>query len=104
MKSMFRSFAAATVLTIAASAMPLLAAVPAQDRDHQQMDRNHEEHPEYQTNRYYRLGNSEGYKDYGRHVQRKQHNHSYKTDDDRKAHDYGYQQGWQGQRYDSHRH
>ena len=109
MKSMLRSFAAATILTLAASAMPLLAAVPAQDRDHQQMDRDHQQmdrndHPEYNNNRYYRLGNSEGYKDHARNVQRKQHNHAYKTDDDRKAHDYGYQQGWQGQRYNANRH
>jgi hypothetical protein len=45
------------------------------------------------------LGNSEGYEDYKRKTQRKEHNHKYRNDDDRKAHDYGYQQGWQGQRY-----
>jgi hypothetical protein len=90
-----------TTLAIGASALsttPALAVPTAQDQDHHdQKDRN--QHPEYVNNKYYQLGNKEGYEDHQKNQQRKDHNHSYKTDEDKKAHDYGYQQGWQGKDY-----
>jgi hypothetical protein len=94
-----------TTLAIGASALivtPALAAPTAQDQDHHdqsqnQKDRN--EHPEYGNNKYYQMGNKEGYEDHQKNLQRKDHNHPYKTDEDKKAHNYGYQQGWQGKDY-----
>jgi hypothetical protein len=104
MKTGLRTLAIATGLAIATTALPALAAFPAapmQDRDHQYTNTDRRDHPEYNNNRYYRLGNKEGYTDYNRKVQRKEHTHNYKNDNDRQAHDYGYQQGWSGTRYDS---
>lgn len=91
------AIAAAFTLTLAVAPTALHAspvATFAQDRDQQ----HREDHPEYRRNRYYRTGNREGYQDYQRKNQRPEHTHRYRNDDDRKAHDYGYQQGWQGQR------
>ena len=91
------AFAAALTLTLAAAPTALHAspvAAFAQDRDHE----HHDDHPEYRNNRYYRTGNREGYQDYQRKTQRPEHSHRYRNDEDRKAHDYGYQQGHQGQR------
>ena len=51
-------------------------------------------HPE----RYYALGNREGYQDRGKKQKRATHDHQYRNADNRKAHDYGYEQGWEGQR------
>jgi hypothetical protein len=101
MKNAFRIVTAAAAFAIAATTIPAVAAslAPQDRRDNVQTDRN--EHPEYTSNRYYRLGNKEGYDDHRRNVQRKQHNHKFSSDDDRKAHDYGYQQGWSGTRYNS---
>jgi hypothetical protein len=75
-----------------------------QDRlDHHEYTQQ-QTHPEYSNNRYYQVGNREGYVDYQHKTQRKEHNHKYRNDDDRRAHDYGYQQGWQGQSYSDHNH
>jgi len=100
MTKMMRSIAIAAAFTFTAAAAPtMLHASPTaafgQDRDRVQ----HEEHSEYKTNSYYRVGNREGYQDYTRKTQRPEHTHKYRSDDDRKAHDYGYQQGLQGRRY-----
>lgn len=65
-----------------------------------QQDR--QEHPEYHNNKFYRLGNSEGYQDYEHKTQRPAHTHKYKSDKDRKAHDYGYQEGYSGHSYNEH--
>jgi hypothetical protein len=96
-------FTALAIGTSALSVTPALAITTAQDQDHRdQKDRN--EQPEYANNKYYQMGNKEGYEDHKKNLQRKDHNHPYKTDMDKQAHDYGYQQGWQGQSYrDSHR-
>ena len=56
-------------------------------------------HPDYSNNEYYRTGNDEGYQDYRGHKQRGKHEHQYHNDDDRRAHDYGYQEGWSGRSY-----
>ena len=56
-------------------------------------------HPDYSNNEYYRTGNDEGYQDFRAHKQREKHEHQYRNDDDRRAHDYGYQEGWSGRRY-----
>ena len=72
------------------SAWPLF--LPLQDRAQSQ------DHPEYAKNRYYKVGNQEGYQDYKSKKQRPEHKHAYRNDTDRQAHDYGYQQGLQGQR------
>jgi len=56
-------------------------------------------HPDYSNNEYYRTGNDEGYQDYKAHKQRGKHEHQYRDDDDRRAHDYGYQEGWSGRTY-----
>ena len=99
MTRMMRSIAIAAAFTFSIAAAPtLLHASPtagfAQDRDRVQ----HEEHPEYRHNSYYRVGNREGYLDYRHKTQRPDHTHRYRSDDDRKAHDYGYQPGLQGRR------
>jgi len=91
-------FTALAVGTSALSVTPALATLTTQDQDHH--DRN--EHPEYANNKYYQMGNKEGYEDHKKNLQRKDHNHPYKTDMDKQAHDYGYQQGWQGQSYNHH--
>ena len=94
-------FTALAIGTSALSVTPALAIPTAQDQDHRdQKDRN--EHPEYANNKYYQMGNKEGYEDHKKNLQRKEHNHPYKTDMDKQAHDYGYQQGWQGQSYNHH--
>jgi hypothetical protein len=76
----------------------------AQDQDRlDHHDYTQQQAHEYSSNRYYQVGNREGYVDYQHKTQRKEHNHKYRNDEDRKAHDYGYQQGWQGQSYSSDR-
>ena len=110
MKNSLRMMALGSALSITAITPPSMmgmsfAGVQDQDRpDHQDRQDHHnytqqESHSDYSNNRYYQLGNHEGYADYQHKTQRKEHNHKYRNDDDRKAHDYGYQQGWQGQRY-----
>ena len=103
MKNRLRMIALGTTLSVAAMAAPSMMAMTfgaAQDQDHH--DTNQEQsHPDYSNNRYYKLGNSEGYSDYQHKTQRKEHDHKYANDEDRKAHDYGYQQGLQGQRYNN---
>jgi hypothetical protein len=81
----------ATVLSVPSA----LATTMAQDQDH----RDQVQHPDYSHNKYYQLGNKEGLQDHKKNVQRTTHDHTYKTDMDKKAHDEGYQQGWQGQDY-----
>jgi hypothetical protein len=92
-----------TVLAIGTSALsvtPALATPTPQDQDHHdQYQKDRTEHPEYVNNKYYQVGNKEGYEDHKKNLQRKEHSHPYKTDEDRRAHDYGYQQGWQGKEY-----
>lgn len=105
MKNALRLMTAAAALSIAASALPAMAAPAAQEQEHRDSDRRdsdrrdtQQQHPDYSNNSYYRLGNREGYQDYNKKEQRKEHKHKFRSDDDRAAHDYGYQQGWQGQR------
>ena len=96
-KKQLRVFAATAAFSLIFTALPSIAAGPApQDREHR--DANSTDHPDYSNNSYYALGNREGYQDYQRKQQRKSHHHHYRNDDDRAAHDYGYQQWWQGQR------
>jgi len=98
MHKQLQNLAMFTALAIGAAALsvtPALATSMAQDQEH----RDQSQHPEYSNNKYYQLGNKEGLQDHQRNTQRANHNHSYKTDNDKKAHDYGYQQGWQGQSY-----
>jgi hypothetical protein len=71
----------------------------AQDQEHRDQKDDRVQHPEYLNNSYYRLGNKEGLEDHKRNVQRTTHDHHYKTDTDKEAHDYGYQEGWKGQSY-----
>jgi hypothetical protein len=97
MKIVLRTIAFGAALTVAGTAVPSIAAMTFagmqdQDRDHAQA----QQHPEYLNNSFYKLGNSEGYQDYKGGKQRKEHNHKYRNDEDRQAHDYGYQQGLQG--------
>ena len=117
MKTALRMIALGSALSVAAVATPSMMGITmggAQDQDHQDHQDHHEyaqgqsaqgqSHPDYSNNRYYKLGNSEGYHDYQHKTQHTVHNHKYRSDDDRKAHDYGYQQGLQGQRYSDHDH
>jgi hypothetical protein len=100
MKNLLRTIALGAAFTLAATAVPAMHAAMlsgAQDHDHDH-DSQMQQHPDYSNNRYYSLGNREGYTDYRHKTERKEHNHKYRSDDDRKAHDYGYQQGLQGQR------
>jgi hypothetical protein len=97
MKNVLRTIAFGAALTVAATAVPSFAAIssPAiQDQGHSQ----EQQHPDYSKNRFYKVGNSEGYQDYKSKTQRTEHNHTYRNDTDRQAHDYGYQQGLKGQR------
>lgn len=84
--------------TFAMAIAPRAYAAPLQEH-HDEMRTDHDAHPEYYNNRYYRLGNREGWEDHRRNVQRKEHNHHFKTDEDRQAHDYGYHEGWSGTRW-----
>jgi|GEM_PF-6983965 len=115
MHNQLRHFALITAFAIGAAVCiaPASATPFAQDhdRDHrdQRNDQDHRDqrnndHPDYSNNSYYRLGNREGLQDHRRNTQRTAHNHHYRSDDDRNAHDYGYQQGWQGQNYHNDRH
>jgi len=99
MKTGLRTIAVATALAFAATTLPAFAALPSPQEHH---DADHNDHPEYRTNKYYRTGNREGYEDHNRKVQRTEHKHKYRNDTDRQAHDYGYQQGWNGTPYNSH--
>jgi hypothetical protein len=96
MKFSFATIAATGFLATALFALPRSTA-GAQDQ-RQYNNNTQTQHPDYSKNKYYALGNREGYEDYGKKQQRANHNHQYHNDNDRKAHDYGYQQGWQGQR------
>jgi hypothetical protein len=98
MHTHLRRLAMITALTFGATGLmitPAQAMPTAQDQDHQKET----QHPEYYNSSYYRLGNKEGLEDHKHNVQRTTHNHNYKTDEDKAAHDYGYQQGWKGQNY-----
>jgi hypothetical protein len=125
MNNAIRIFAATAALALAGSALPAHAAPAAQNGEHRDADRQNNANysnsqrddsnrqrddsnsqrdysnsqRDYSNNSYYQLGNREGYQDYGRKQQRKQHRHKYRDDDDRAAHDSGYQQGWSGQQY-----
>ena len=101
MKTTFARIALGATLAFAVAATPL-ASYASAPRLQEHHDGDHDDHPEYRTNRYYQLGNREGYQDYNRHKQRPEHTHKYRNDTDRQAHDYGYQQGWSGTRYDHH--
>jgi hypothetical protein len=106
MKIAFTSIAATAALAMALTALPTsVAGAQEQRRDDNVQQRQYDndqqrqvQHPDYSRNRYYALGNREGYQDYGRQTQRATHHHSYRNDDDRVAHDYGYQQGYRGTR------
>jgi hypothetical protein len=101
MKIAFSSIAATAALTMALTALPAsVAGAQEQRRDDniQQRQTTQVQHPDYSKNKYYALGNREGYQDYGRKTERTTHNHTYRNDDDRAAHDYGYQQGLHGTR------
>lgn len=101
MKFAFATIAATGFLATALFALPSSAAGAQDQRQYdndQRQSNTQTHHPDYSKNKYYTLGNREGYQDYGKKHERANHNHQYRNDDDRKAHDYGYQQGYQGQR------
>lgn len=102
MKNAIHRIAFGAALAIGIAALPCASYASAPHLQEHHDEATHEDHPEYRTNRYYRVGNREGYQDYQRKEQRKEHNHKYRNDDDRHAHDYGYQQGWNGTRYNEH--
>jgi hypothetical protein len=98
MHTQLRRLALITAFTIGATGLMVTSALAlptAQDQEH----RDQVQHPEYANNSFYRLGNKEGLEDHKRNVQRTTHDHHYKTDTDKAAHDYGYQEGWKGQSY-----
>lgn len=97
-----KAFALGTALLLLPCApLRALAHVPlAQEQDrHDQNQNDARNHTDYSHSSYYQLGNREGYEDYQKKSQRKGHKHQYHTDDDRRAHDAGYQNGWQGHQY-----
>jgi hypothetical protein len=101
MHTQFRRMAVIAALTIGASAV---ATIPAMGQEQEHRDattqrQNSDNRPDYSNNRYYRLGNQEGLQDHGRNKQRTSHKHKYGNDDDRRAHDYGYHEGWEGRNY-----
>jgi hypothetical protein len=112
MRTHLRQLAVAAALTIGASAVAAVPAMAQQDENRKytgQRDGSSQAQrtdpdtyatrPDYSNSDYYRSGNDEGYQDYQSKKQREKHDHQYKTDDDRKAHDYGYQEGWSGRSY-----
>jgi hypothetical protein len=98
MKVSLRTIAATAAISIAMTTLPAFAAASPAAQDQEHHEAAQAQHPDYSKNSYYKTGNREGYQDYQKKQQRKTHNHKYRTDEDRAAHDYGYQQGWQGQR------
>jgi hypothetical protein len=110
MQTHLRQLAVAAALTFGASAVAAMPAMAQQDENHQYQRRSGTEaqrtdpdtyanHPDYSNSEYYRTGNDEGYQDYHAKKQREKHEHQYRNDDDRKAHDYGYHEGWSGRSY-----
>lgn len=106
MNNALQIFAVGAALSLAASALPAHAAPAAQEQEHRDSDRRTSSdqmnnHADYSNNSYYQLGNREGYEDYNKKQQRKAHKHKFRNDEDRAAHDAGYQQGWSGQSYNN---
>ena len=101
MKHGLHVFAVGTALAIGVAALPAFAHGQERTTTTTTTTRYHDEHPEWHNNDYYRLGNREGYEDYEHKKRREEHEHKYRNDEDRRAHDYGYQQGWSGHRYDN---
>ena len=95
MKSVMRMATFGAMLTVAVSTVPTMAIAfgGAQDQDHNR-DQT-QQHSDYSNNSYYKQGNSEGYQEF-KHKTHKEYKHKYSNDADRRAHDYGYQQGLQG--------
>ena len=102
MKFAFASITATGVLATALIALsPIASGAQEQGRyndDQHRQSNTRNQNPDYSKNKYYSLGNREGYQDYEKKQKRANHDHRYHNDDDRKAHDYGYQQGWRGER------
>jgi hypothetical protein len=99
MKRAITALAASAALGLALVAVPIAAMAQDDHRnDNNRVQAQQTQHPDYSRNKYYTLGNREGYQDYQRKTQRTTHNHRYGNDNDRAAHDYGYQRGYQGQR------
>ena len=96
MKLVWKRVALGSALALTlATAFPVTALpAAAQDQDHH--DQGDHDRQNYANNSYYQTGNREGYEDYQKKARRKEHHHKYRTDDDRRAHDQGYEQGWQG--------
>ena len=105
MKNVLTMVACGAVFAVAASTVPSLALTSGfagvQDQNHDQMQHQDQEHRDYSNNKYYNQGNKEGHNDY-KHKTRKTHKHKFANDEDRRAYESGYQQGWQGQRGDHH--
>jgi hypothetical protein len=98
MHTQLRRLAAIAALTIGATACSIPAVAQYQER-HDSTAQTQENHPDYSKNKFYVMGNKEGYQDHQRNKQRPSHTHRYKSDNDRQAHDYGYQEGYQGRSY-----
>jgi hypothetical protein len=109
MQTHLRQLAVAAALTLGASAVAAMPAMAQQDENHEykgtssaQAQRTNPDtyanRPDYSNNEYYRTGNDEGYKDYKAH-KRGKYDHQYRSDDDRKAYEYGYKEGWSGRSY-----
>jgi hypothetical protein len=100
MNKAFTALAASAALGLALVTVPVATAMAQDDHrnDNNRVQVQQTQHPDYSRNKYYSLGNREGYQDYQKKTQRTTHNHKYGSDNDRAAHDYGYQQGYQGQR------
>ncbi|HEX3570481.1 MAG TPA: hypothetical protein VHU44_06640 [Acidobacteriaceae bacterium] len=109
MQTRLRQLAVAAALTFGASAVAAMPAMAQQDENHEykgtgsaQTQRTNPDtyasHPDYSNNEYYRTGNDEGYRDYQGKKQLK-HEHQYRSDDDRKAYENGYKEGWSGRSY-----
>lgn len=109
MQTHWRHLAMAAALSVGVSTVFAASAVAQQDQNQRYDSRSakaqradpdtYANHPEYSNNEYYRTGNDEGYQDYKAKQRRERHEHQYRNDDDRKAHDYGYNEGWSGRSY-----
>ena len=98
MSGTISKFARAAVLCTGLSLL-ISPTVIAQDQDRDHHD-DQQQRDQYANNQFYQLGQREGAEDSQHHHKRKSHRHKYTSDEDRRAHDAGYQSGWQGDQHE----
>ena len=98
MHSKLKKAAFATALAVGMNTAGLAPAIamgaPQDDHHDRDRDRDRAQQRDYSNSEYYKTGYREGMEDRRHHKQRERHDHDYRSDEDRQAHDYGYQTGW----------